>query len=47
MNKGGHYSTGGHFSSLNVCSFLENDTYSSGKRVIFLRRIMTGSHYST
>ena len=37
---------GGHFSSRNVCSFLENDTYSSRKRVITLRRKMTPGDYS-
>jgi hypothetical protein len=37
----------GHFSSRNVSSFLENDTYSSGKRVIILHRNMTPGHYST
>jgi hypothetical protein len=47
MNKGGHYSTGSHFSSRNVCSCLENDTYSSGDWVIILRRKMTPGHFSS
>jgi hypothetical protein len=35
MDKGGHYSMGGHFSSRNVCSFLENDTYLQAKASLF------------
>ena len=37
----------GRFSSRRFAHFYENDTFSSGKRVIFLRRIMTGGHFFT
>ena len=37
----------GQFSSRRFAHFYENDTFSSGTWVIFLRRIMTGGHIST
>ena len=37
----------GHFSSHRFTHSYENDTFSSCKRVIFLRRIMTVGHFPT
>ena len=40
---GSHYSTGIIFLHVDLLIFIKNDTFSSGKRVTFLRRIMTGA----
>ena len=37
----------GHFSLRRMCLFLKNYTFSTAKRVIFRRRIMTGGYFST
>ena len=44
--EGGHYSSGVTFLHVECALFYEKDTYSSGKGVIFLRKIMTGGHLS-